>query len=132
MMKGISKQIHTFASILAILMAMIVIFYAGVRLIIPVQDIIYRETINASQPLDPRTMASSRYFTMVIPLIAGLVLLAGLWWRKSVITWVGWGVLAVFSGLFMFGVGGMFLPAAGILLVLLLIMTFIEKKMPAG
>ena len=56
-----------------------------------------------------------------VPLLAAIVLLLGLLLRKKFMTWIGLAILLVFSLLFMFGIGGILLPATGLLFTLLIV-----------
>lgn len=127
-MKSNSKLIQSITTLLAILISLIVIIYASKLLIVGQPVTIFQEGIGTGQPFGPSVVENVRYQPAIIPLIAGLVLLAGLLWKKTMIAWVGLGILVVFSILFLFSSGGAFIPAAGILLVLLLIMYFTREK----
>ena len=64
----------------------------------------------------------------LVPLLAATLLLSGLVTRKLLIAWIGLVVLSTFGALFLFGVGGILLPVAGLLLILLTIITIIPRN----
>lgn len=55
------------------------------------------------------------------PLVASLILIAGMVSKSSLIIWLGWLTLTLFSILFLFGIGGMLIPVSAALLPLLVI-----------
>ncbi len=63
-----------------------------------------------------------------IPFLAAILLIVGLRVRKLLIAWLGLVTLLLFSALFLFGVGGAVLPAAGFLLVLMIIITITQRN----
>lgn len=66
---------------------------------------------------------------VVVPLLAAAMLLAGLLTRKLVIAWIGLAVLFLFSALFLFSIGAGLLPMAGLLLILLTIITVLQGNL---
>jgi hypothetical protein len=56
------------------------------------------------------------------PLIAALLLVAGMLIHQKLITWIGWIGLTLFSGLFLFSIGGILIPVSAALLPLLVIL----------
>ena len=70
-------------------------------------------------------VGSARYTSYqpaVVPLLASILVLLGLLARRPLLAWVGAVLLLVFSFLFVFSAGGGFLPLAGLLIALLLIL----------
>ncbi len=65
-----------------------------------------------------------------VPILASVLLIAGLARRKLTLAWVGLVVLLAFAGLFLFGIGGVLLPIAGLLLVSLIVISLIQKATP--
>lgn len=55
----------------------------------------------------------------LFPVVGGTAVVIGLFLGMKIVSWLGWMVLAVFAGLFMFGVGGMLLPVVALLFVVL-------------
>jgi len=62
-----------------------------------------------------------------IPFLAAILLIVGLRARKMLIAWLGLVTLLLFSALFLFGAGGAILPAAGLLLILMIIVTILRR-----
>jgi hypothetical protein len=56
----------------------------------------------------------------IIPLIAGSLIFAGVAVLRPWLYWSGLAILTVFAGLFLFGIGGIFLPVCAVLFWLLL------------
>jgi len=65
----------------------------------------------------------------LVALLSAAMLISGLLMRKLTIAWLGLVILLVFSMLFLFGVGGGFLPIAGLLLILLSVVTVLRRNM---
>ncbi len=65
----------------------------------------------------------------LVALLSAVMLISGLLMRKLTIAWLGLVILLVFSMLFLFGVGGGFLPIAGLLLILLSVVTVLRRNM---
>jgi hypothetical protein len=63
----------------------------------------------------------------IIPLAGSLMMIAGLTFRRQLSAWAGFGVIAVFSVLFMFGVGWELLPAIPTLLILMIMVSLLAK-----
>ena len=63
-----------------------------------------------------------------IPFLAAILLIVGLRTRKLLIAWLGLVTLLLFSALFLFGIEGVVLPAAGFLLVLMIIITITQRN----
>jgi hypothetical protein len=59
----------------------------------------------------------------LVALLSAAMLMSGLLMRRLTIAWLGLVILLVFSMLFLFGVGGGFLPIGGLLLLLLSVVT---------
>ena len=54
-------------------------------------------------------------------------MIAGLTFRKLLLAWAGFGVIAVFSVLYLFGVGWELLPAIPVLFILLVMVSWLAK-----
>jgi hypothetical protein len=63
----------------------------------------------------------------VVPFLSTLMILGGLIIKRRVIAWLGTVILLVFSLLFVFGVGGIILPVAAAMLLLIAIIGVIES-----
>jgi len=117
------------ARVLAIVLSLAVIVYAANYLIFGAQISTVQEIPEGSQePLPPAVVEYEPYPTAFIPLAAAVILIAGLWANKEMIAWMGWAILTVFSVLFLFSSGGGLLPLDGILLILLLAITFLRQR----
>ncbi len=55
----------------------------------------------------------------LVPLVGGSVILAGLLFERPLVAWVGLVVIAAFSVLFVFGIGGASVPVFGLLAAML-------------
>jgi hypothetical protein len=87
-------------------------------------------TIVREVPLgDPPGARTSQYlpaYQGLVPLIAGALVVLGVTVHQPLLAWAGAMVVAVFSVLFLFGVGGILIPFAAALLVLLAVMTWLH------
>ena len=63
----------------------------------------------------------------IVPLAGSLIMIAGLTFRKLLLAWAGFGVIAVFSVLYLFGVGWELLPAIPVLFILLVMVSWLAK-----
>jgi len=66
------------------------------------------------------------YKPAIFPLLATLMIGAGLWWRKQVLAWIGIAILSIFSLLFLFSSGAFFLLLALFLFVLLVLINRLQ------
>jgi len=64
----------------------------------------------------------------VFPFTGALFLLVGLWRQQQVLSWVGFLILAAFSALFVFGIGGFFVFPSIAILAMLLISKFAKNQ----
>lgn len=64
----------------------------------------------------------------IIPLIGALLLAIGLLLGRNAISWLGLAILSVFAGLFLFSIGGILIPVALLLLVLMIIIQLLPSK----
>lgn len=116
------KSIQAISTVLAFLVTFVVLIYATNLLLRGIAWTVVNETPLGGGEAHLVYTAAPQAF---IPLVAGILLLAGLIGisksRKLILlSWAGWVILAVFSGLFLFSIGGSLLPAAGILLIFLI------------
>jgi hypothetical protein len=79
-------------------------------------------------PQAPPSIVHVPYLPAVIPLAAAALLLAGLLSRTLWLAWVGLAVLCVFGVLFVFSHGLLLLPVAGLLLLLLPLIHFLQRE----
>lgn len=77
---------------------------------------------------DPGTTVVMPALQGVIPLTGGILVLAGILFRKLLVAWVGAILIALFASLFLFGVGGILIPVAAALLTLLAIETWLARR----
>ena len=63
----------------------------------------------------------------ILPLLSTVMILAGLVAKQHAITWIGAVLLLLFSLRFVFGVGGILLPAAGAMLFLIAIISMVGR-----
>jgi hypothetical protein len=64
----------------------------------------------------------------IVPFLSALMILGGLIIKKRVIAGLGTVILLLFSLLFVFGVGGIILPVAGAMLLLIAIISVIDSS----
>jgi hypothetical protein len=87
-------------------------------------------TVVPAVPLgeSPRPGVSRTFPTLsgLIPLLGGVLLLAGLALRQLALAWAGAVVIGIFAALFVLGVGGVLLPIAVILWCLLGVRTWLD------
>jgi hypothetical protein len=119
---------------LAALLALLAGAYA-VRLLAPgVLVVTAPETLPGAPYPPPSSASYESYHPALVPLLASALVLLGLLARLPLLAWAGAGLLLGFSLLFVFGAGGGFLPLAGLLIALLLILHILRswRKERAG
>ncbi len=62
----------------------------------------------------------------IVPFLSTLMILGGFVVKRRVITWLGTAILLIFSLLFVFGVGGIILPVAAAILLLIAVISVID------
>jgi hypothetical protein len=89
-------------------------------------------TIVEAVPLgDSPGVGASRYLPAIqglLPLVGGAMVVVGVAVNRPLLAWVGTVVVAVFSALFLFGVGGILIPFAAALLALLAVLTLLHHR----
>ena len=119
------------AGILALVLAGAVALFALQLLIAGIPLTVVAELPIEAQPSSGATsVAFQPYPAAVIPLLAMILFTGGLLARKHWIAWAGWGVLGVFALLFLFSSGAALLPAVGVLLILLIIISYGHGRLP--
>ncbi len=109
------------------LIAILIAIYA-VRLLVVgqqltvVQEVGYREVPRAEAEA---TIEYVPYPAAVVPLLAAVSFLFGLFARRRAVAWTSLVVLLAFSAVFLFSSGAALLPAIGLMLILLAIKHFI-------
>jgi hypothetical protein len=113
-MSGSSKFIVKMSTIAVTLLAALVAFYAFFLLVIGQPwTIAYEGGENQGLRFISAPAA-------VIPFLAAILLLLGVLTGKKLWAWLGLTILLAFSILFLFGIGGILLPVAGFLFILLI------------
>lgn len=116
------------ATVLVLFLAGAVALFALYQLINGISLSIVSETSNSS-PSAPQVLPSrAPYPAAVIPLAATLVLIGGVLTQRLAAAWLGLITLIVFSGLFLFSSGAALLPIAGVLFVLLLVISALRRR----
>lgn len=64
----------------------------------------------------------------IVPFLCTLMIFGGLVVKRRIITWLGTIILLVFSLWFLFGVGGIILPVAGAILLLIAIIRVLDSS----
>jgi len=90
-----------------------------------VQESAIEEINNGVQNI---TIDREPYPAAILPLIASLMLMIGNMRKKQGLAWIGLAILLLFSLIFLFSSGATFLPVALLLLILLLIISFVQKR----
>lgn len=108
----------------ALLLAVAVAYYGAYLLIVGQRMMGVAETNGG--PLMPVAF-NAPTTSGVFPLIGGVVLVAGLLLRLGWLYWLGFGVVATFSVLFLFGVGGVVCVPASMLLLALAVKGIFER-----
>ena len=97
----------------AVLIAAAIAIYALFLLVVG-------QPIMVAQPGEsPPSVHYEPHLAALVPLIAVALLLGGLLARKMGLAWIGFATLLVFAAAFLFSIGGVLLPLAGTLLILL-------------
>lgn len=103
-----------------VLVAAAVVLYA-IHMLVVGQAQASVPAVPLGQPQAPPTVVRVPWPPAVVPLVGAVLAIAGLLARRLSLAWAGVAILILFSGLFVFSGGGTFIPAAGLLLVLLII-----------
>jgi len=65
----------------------------------------------------------------LIPLVGGFLTLTGILMGNAWLKWIGFTISAVFSVLFLFGIGGVLLPLTPLLLLMLVVKSIFERAL---
>jgi len=85
--------------------------------------------VEANAPLpEPVTTYERPYLPAIFPILGSVFVLWGVWIKKMVAAWLGVGVLIVYSVLFVFSWGGVFLVPAFLLALLLLVYHLLYRR----
>lgn len=119
--KGFKRGIGLTAWVLAILLTIVISVVATLLLFVPQQVEVVKEVPLGYEGVPPvERILYERYKSAAGYLAASASLLLGLVTKKLMpLAWVGIVFLIIWSVLFLFSTGAAFLPAAGILLILL-------------
>lgn len=128
-----SSFVRSAPKIIAVLLVSIVAIYAITLLVVGETITVVQETsieeINTTDPVPmPVSIEYVPYPPAIVLLLAAVLLLAGLLGRKQFLAWIGLAILLLFSLLFLFSSGGILLPIAVLLLILLPLINFMQKK----
>ena len=120
--------VNAAATALAILLAGAVALFALKLLVVGVPLTVVPEVPEGTQELPGVVNVEYMpYFVGVVPLVAMILLIGGFLAKRPAISWIGWAILGLFSVLFLFSSGAALLPAAGVLLVLLAIISYTRR-----
>jgi hypothetical protein len=124
----IKPAIITAAKALAIILASAVALFALRLFSAGVPLTVVAEVPEGTQQLSGVVNANYMpYPFAVVPLVAMILFIGGLLKQKLLISWIGWAILCIFSVLFLFSSGAALLPAVGILLFLLIPISYARK-----
>lgn len=107
---------------LAALLAVLAGAYAVRLLVVGILVVTVPETLPGATSPAAGTASYESYPAAYLPLLASALVLVGLAVRRPLLSWLGALLLLAFSFLFVFSAGGGFLPLAGLLIALLLIL----------
>lgn len=125
-MKGPFKLVaNRVATAVAILLAGAVALFALRLLVVGVPLTVVAEVpVGSGERPGVVAIEYASYPAAIVPFIAVILFIGGLLARRLLVGWVGWGILVVFSVLFLFSSGAAMLPAAGVLFVLLAVISY--------
>ena len=103
---------------LGVSLAVLIVAY-GLYLLLVGQQITFQEEVPIGAAPAEQVTRHLPAVQGVIPLAAGVVILVGLVTQRLLVAWVGALAASAFAGLFVFGVGGILIPVAVMLLVAL-------------
>jgi hypothetical protein len=127
-LRGIAKGLVGSVSMAAAVLVAAQVALRAISLLVVGETRTHVAEVPPGTPLPPPTVVHVPYPPAVIPLAGAALLLVGLLARKLALAWSGVAVLSVFSVLFVFGQGGAFLPAAGLVLLLLILITITVRQ----
>ena len=131
---GISPGVGLTARILAILLTIVISVVATFLLIVQQPVEVVKEVPLGYEGVPPvEQILYERYKPAAIYIAASALLLLGLVVKKLMpLAWIGIVFLIIWSVLFLFSSGAAFLPAAGILIILLAVVQYSYLRANAG
>lgn len=132
--KGFKRGIGLAARLLAILLAIVILGVAALLLFVPQPVEVVKEVPLGYEGVPPvERILYERYKPAAAYLAASGLLLLGLVVKKLMpLAWIGIVFLIIWSVLFLFSSGAAFLPAAGILIILLGVVQYSYLRANAG
>lgn len=118
-----SSTIARVAAIGLVLLALIIAAY-GVYLLVVGVTVVSMPAVPVGNPPGPASTATAPVTMGVIPMIASGLILVGLALRRIWLAWLGAAVTSLFAGLSVFSIGGILVPVAAVLFVLLGVLTW--------
>lgn len=106
-----------------VLLALVIAGY-GLYLVVVGPTVGHMPAVPEGTQPGPTTTGTVPALQGLIPVVGGGLVLAGLSLRRLWLAWAGALVASGFAGLFVFGVGGVLLPVAAALVVLLGVVTW--------
>jgi hypothetical protein len=110
------------STVAAVLLTVIVISYGLYLLIVGETRVIVNEGETVRQTVFVPHEGG------IFPLVGGIALFIGLLTRRALVAWLGFVLVAAFSMLFLFGIGGRLLPVSAILLLLLIAIALLKSQ----
>jgi hypothetical protein len=111
------------AAIGVVLLALIIAAY-GIYLLVVGVTVVSMPAVPVGTPPGPASTATVPVMLGVIPMTAGGLILVGLVVRRIWLAWLGAAVTSLFAGLLVFSIGGILVPVAAVLFVLLGVLTW--------
>lgn len=118
------------ATVGVVLIAFVLAAY-GVYLVVVGVTIVSMPAVPLETRLGPASTEKIPSIMGVIPMVAGGLILVGLALRRIWVAWIGAAVTSLFAGLFVFSIGGILVPAAAMLFVLLGVVTWTRASRPS-
>lgn len=90
--------------------------------------VVVGQTVTIVTPGAGSTSSQASNIAGLFPLIAGLVVIGGIWLGRERVVWIGGGLALLFSVMFLFSIGGLFIPVAVLLLAGLMIRRVVSHR----
>ena len=101
---------------------------AAIFVIYGVYLVVVGQTITVVTPGAGSASSQASNIAGLFPSIAGLMVIGGIWLGRERVVWVGGGLALLFSVMFLFSIGGLFIPVAVVLLACLMIRRVVTHR----
>jgi len=131
-MSDIARSTVARAAALGVVLLALVIAGYGLYLVAVGATVVSMPAVPEGTPLGPTSTGTMPVLEGLIPAVAGGLVVVGLVLRQIWLAWAAALVASLFAALFVFGIGGVLVPVAFALLVLLGVVTWMGVPRMSG